>query len=134
LGKGKNVRYLGMLALGGFVGGFLILGIEHTKGLDDFQKLLATVFGAAFTGAVSSFISYLRGDRAGSEVYLYPVGLLLALMWAYGRVAVDNISSKEISIQFLGWSHMLGLVVINVLAVALVLNPAVSEIWKEKVP
>jgi hypothetical protein len=96
----------------------------------DFTKVVTFVIGAAFTGAVFDFIGYLGGPQLGGAIFAYPVGLLLALMWFYGTVAVENIKvENNRSRNLLGWGHMLGLVAINIVAAALVLPPAFHDAW-----
>ena len=81
-------------------------------------------------GAVFGFLSFLGGPQIGNALFMYPVGLLLGLMWFYGGIAVANIQSTNPSLRLLGWGHMLGLVTINVLVAVLLLKQVISDIWK----
>jgi hypothetical protein len=122
------MAYLGMLCLGGFVGGLLVVGLDFLTGLENWQKVVATIIAAAFGGAVFGFIQYLGGTKPGDALFMYPVGLLLALLWYYGRYAITNIQSKNAASMFLGWGHLLVLLALSGLALALVLFPAFRSV------
>jgi hypothetical protein len=123
--------YLGMLALGGFVGGLLTWGLQFVQAWRDFSKAVTFILGAAFSGASFGFLQYLlKTNPAGAAASTYPIGLLLALMWFYASIAIDNIRSQDRQRKILGWGHIAGLVAINMAAAALVLPPAFREAWK----
>ncbi|MEO0344982.1 MAG: hypothetical protein AAF229_01885 [Pseudomonadota bacterium] len=123
------MNYLGMFTLGGFVGGLLTLGIDKQKTLTEYTKLITTVLGAAFSGVVMGFIGYLGKLQIGDAIFMYPVGLLLALLWFYSGVAMDNIRSDKDYLKRLGYAHMAALATITLLVMVLLSKPVISDVW-----
>jgi hypothetical protein len=124
------MAYIGMLALGAFIGGLLIIGLDFMRSRNEFQKILFTVLGAAFSGVVMEFVRWVA-RTADSDVRrgisAYPLGLLLALLWWYAAGnAIPNIKGAN---RFLGWLHLIGVVIITVVVTTLVLPPAYRETW-----
>ena len=119
--------YLGLLALGGFVGAIATYGLRFIESFETFAKALTTIFTAVLSGTVILFLD--RFTNVGKALGAYSVGLLLALMWAYVGSAVDNIGSKNASLRLLGWGHIFGVVIVSIVAAALVLPPAFREVW-----
>ena len=124
--------YLGFLCLGAFVGGFLVLGLSYMTGLVQFQQLLATILSAAFGGAVFGFIQYLGGSQVGESVYMYPVGLLLSLLWYYARYAGEILINPHAdrASKIYASAHVAVLLFLSGLALALVLFPAVRSVLR----
>lgn len=125
--------YLGMLAAGAFVGGLLTLGLDLIQGWATYQKVITFVLSAAFSGVVFNFIGYAGGQKVGNGLFMYPVGLLLALMWFQVPAATANIRGTEGVLHLLGWGHLIALVVITLIAAALVLPPAFREAQRNSV-
>ncbi|WP_143754716.1 hypothetical protein [Caballeronia concitans] len=119
--------FLGLFALGGFVGSIVTYGLRFVQGYDIFAKSLTTILAAALSGTAVVFIDRFSGHTKALGAYC--VGLIVALMWAYSRVAVEHISSEKQALRLLGWAHIFGMVVISVVAAALVLPPAFREAW-----
>ena len=122
-----GVGYIGMLCLGGFVGGFLVLGLDDSKGMENWQKVVSTSF-AAFSGVLFAFIQMIGRDNIGEALFMYPVGLLLAMLSYYGGDAGKNMASPDPATKLLGWGHMLLLLALSGVAVALSLFPAFRSV------
>jgi hypothetical protein len=118
--------YLGLFCLGAFIGALVTYGLKFVSGLAAWQQMLATIIAAVFTGAVVTFVDRFKNSPA---LGAYAVGLLIALMWAYANVAIDNIRSPTRGLQLLGWSHIAGAALASVVAAALVLPPAFQQAW-----
>ena len=121
--------YLGMFALGGFVGSLVTFGLRFIGNFPTFAKALTMILGAALSGTVLLFIDRLDTGRAMGA---YCVGLLISLMWSYARVAMDNLKSSSPAFRALGWAHIVGVVLATLVAAALVLPPAFVEVWNMK--
>lgn len=119
--------YLGLLALGGFVGAVVTYGLKFIDGFGSFAQAVTIILAAALSGTVVLFLD--RFAHKTSALGAYSVGLLVALMWAYATVAVEHIKSDNSSLRLLGWAHMLGVVLITVAAAALVVPSAFREAW-----
>ena len=119
--------YLGLLALGGFVGAIVTYGLKFIDGFSSFAQAITIILAAALSGTAIVFLD--RFTNKTSALGAYCVGLLVALMWAYARVAVDNIKSDNSSLRLLGWAHIVGVVVVTAVAAALVLPSAFREAW-----
>lgn len=114
------MNYLGMLALGIFVGTIITVGVINTKDWTKIHGLLVTLLGAALSGAVFGFIEYLGGQSLGDALFNYPVGLLLGMMWAYVWVAARHIREGH---RLLGWLHIAGVVIVTLLALLILFSP-----------
>ena len=119
--------YLGLFCLGGFIGALVTYGLQFAQALATWQQMLATIIAAVFTGAVITFIERFKNSPA---LGAYSVGLLVALMWAYAKTAVENVRSPDQAVQMLGWGHIIGAILVSVVAAALVLPPAFHDAWK----
>ena len=120
------MSYLGLLSLGAFVGGLLITGIDQIRSLPDFRKVVTTILGAACSGGV---LVFLESKETGEALYMYPVGLLLALLWFYGSIAMANIRAPDAPSKLLGWTHIIALASLNILVLVLVAPSVVSDVW-----
>ena len=119
--------YLGLFALGAFVGAVVTYGLQFIKGYSDFTKGVVTILAAALSGSATAFLD--RFSNHTKALGAYSVGLLIALMWAYAAVAVAHIQSADRGLRLLGWAHICGAVLASLTAAALVLPPAFRETW-----
>jgi hypothetical protein len=119
--------YLGLFCLGSFIGALVTYGLQFAQGLAAWQQMLATIIAAVFTGAVITFVDRFKNSPA---LGAYAIGLLVALMWAYAKVGVENIRSPLQSVQLLGWGHIGSAVLVSAVAAALVIPPAFRQAWK----
>jgi len=123
--------YFGMFCLGAFVGVFLNLGLGFVETLGDLATVITTIISAAFGGVLFTFIQWMNPNTR-RVVYSYPVGLLVSLLWYYSRIALENISSEQTSLQVLGWGHMGALIVVTLLAMAMFVPRAFRELNSDK--
>ena len=122
------MSFIGMLALGIFVGSIISIGVLKTTDWSKLQGLFVTILGSALSGAVFAFINYLGGTKLGDAVFLYPLGLLLALMWAYARAAAQHIQAPDKSLRLLGWLHLVGLLIVTGATTSLLFSPSLREL------
>jgi hypothetical protein len=118
------MKYLGMLALGIFVGSIITVGVINTKDWTKLQGLLVTLLGSALSGAVFGFIDYLGGPKLGDALFNYPLGLVLGMMWVYVEAAARHIREGY---RWLGWLHIAGVVIATVLTLLILFSPAFRE-------
>lgn len=119
--------YLGLLCLGAFVGTIVTYGMHFITNWDSAAKAMTAILAAALSGASVAFLDHF--SKHTEAVGAYCVGLLIALTWLYASVALANIRSDLPSLRLLGWLHLAGVVVINLVAAALVLPPAFRQMW-----
>jgi len=120
--------YLGLFCLGAFIGALVTYGLQFVNGLKNWQQLLTTILAAVFTGAVIVFIDRFQDSHA---LGAYPVGLLIALMWAYANIAVEHIKSTDKHLKLLGWAHIGAATIVTIVAAALILPPAFHDAWNQ---
>jgi hypothetical protein len=82
------MAFVGMFALGIFVGGLVTLGFRNAStSVGDFLKVLSAVLTGTFGGAVIGFIDKYAAPGSAKidpmSLFMYPVGLLVALLWLY---------------------------------------------------
>lgn len=124
--------YLGLFALGGFVGAVATYGLQFIKDYAAFWKALTVILSATLSGAVVVFLD--RFTQAGKALGAYSVGLLLALMWAYTGTAVENMKSTNKTIRLLGIGHVAACVLASLIVAALFLPPAFRDVLREGAP
>ncbi len=118
----KNIEFIGMLCMGAFVGGVLNYGLSKIKDDNSFGKIVTTIFGAAFSGVVFVFLEYLvnKEDTSSEQIYMYPIGLILALLWAQVPYTIENrIKSDNVYVKIIGVIHFLG---VSGITVFLIIN------------
>jgi hypothetical protein len=104
------------------------LGLDYIKSLSDLTKAMTTVGAAAFSGGIFTFMQYL-GNHSARGIYAYPLGLIVSLLWYYTRYAMGNTRSKRRSDVWLGVLHLIAASLLTVFAIALVVPPAIREMW-----
>ena len=107
----KNIEFVGMLCMGAFVGGVLNYGLSKIKDDNSFAKIITTIFGAAFSGVVFVFLEKLVNKTSTNslQIYMYPIGLILALLWAQVPYTIENrIKSDDIYVKIIGIIHFIG--------------------------
>jgi len=119
--------YLGLFSLGCFVGTIATLGVKFMKDVATWKQGLATIIAATLAGTATLFVDRFRSSDA---LGAYCLGLLIALLWTYADVAVERIQSTIGKIQFLGWLHLVGVILASLGGLALVVPPAVLAAWK----
>jgi phosphate/sulfate permease len=118
------MSYIGMLALGGFIGYVVTVGIQSVDDWSDLQKILATIISAALTGGVFSFIEFLGGNKLKDALFFYPIGLVLAMLWAYAPSALMQVQSPNNNVQLLAWLRLILAFTASLFVFAILFSPA----------
>jgi hypothetical protein len=118
------MAFAGMLALGIFVGGIVTLGLKLAgNSTADFIKIMGAVLTATFSGVVIEYMSKfsaIASDSKGAQsFFMYPIGLLVALLWLY----FDAVWKQENS--FVRYGGVFAIVLITIVAALLALVPRV---------
>ena len=116
------MSYVGLLALGMFVGTLISIAVRQTTNWSDTIKVVVGMLGAALSGTVFTFIEKLLGTSLGAALFMYPVGLAWSLLWLYADQAVENVLGKDINQKIVGWLHIVGMVLGTLLVLALLLS------------
>jgi len=90
-----NMLWLGMCALGIFIGAVITYGLRKVSDWSKPGNVFSSVVGAAVAGGILAFIKYLGGDTHPEAVALYPVGL------AYGMLCINLTWLTEASANWL---------------------------------
>lgn len=107
------MEFVGMFAMGLFVGSVEVLGFKTVQ--NDFVKTSAAILSAVFGGVVLTFLKDL--DRENKEsIYMYPVGLLIALPWFHIK---EMIAEPQPILQ---WGSIAGTVIATIFAIVLSLS------------
>lgn len=117
--------YLGLLCLGAFVGSIAALGVRYIKSIDQWEKVLAAVLPAVLSGVALAFVERFKESAA---LGCYPLGLVLAMLWTYADVAVENAASANSRLALIGWGHIAACVVASLAALTLALIPAMLQL------
>lgn len=118
----EHIEFIGMLSMGAFVGGILNYGLREIKDDTSFSKVVTTIFGAAFSGVVFVFLEFLINTRTAEasnpeslHIYFYPLGLIIALMWAQIPVTIEKyINSDKALLKAIGIAHMIFMIAITI--------------------
>ena len=119
--------FLGLFALGVFVGCVATYGLQFISTYRNFAQGLTVILAATLSGTVVLFLD--RFAQVGKALGAYSLGLLIALLLVYVPIALANIKSSQASIRWLGLAHIAACVLASLVAVALVLPPAFREVW-----
>lgn len=112
MAAGPGEQKFGILALGGFVGWLLGLALSHSKAT---LKAVITALGAALGGAPVAFM------RGVSDKWMYPVGLIVGLLWirlgsARSEIVESSGSSRKVKRKRLfAWLDVIVILVVTVL-------------------
>jgi hypothetical protein len=128
-----NLSYFGFFALGTFVSGIIIVGLRSVKNDPGaYVKVTSSSVGAIIGGALFPIISFVRNQSAqgGQGLFMYPVGLAVAMLWFFAEDARVNIKNGGTD-RLLGLIHFALVIGISLLAaytlVALSFAPAKSS-------
>jgi asparagine N-glycosylation enzyme membrane subunit Stt3 len=116
---------LGLFCLGCFLGSIAVVGLRFMNTQGTWVQGLATTITATLSGTAVLFIKEFH-----AAIGAYPIGLLIALLWVYVPDAITKISSSKKTDKAIGWLHLVGVVVVNFVAAAIVVPPAWSEVLK----
>lgn len=120
--------YVGLFCLGAFVGGISTAALKMIQNIGQWQKVLVLVLPAVLSGVVLVFVDKFRYSPA---LGCYPMGLLVALLWAYTDDAIKNLTSKEPMKIGIGILHILASAVISIFAGLIVLIPVMMQLRDE---
>ncbi|HTV81022.1 MAG TPA: hypothetical protein VME18_00095 [Acidobacteriaceae bacterium] len=119
------MAYVGLLALGLFVGSVAVLGFKQAQ--NDFVKGGPAILGAALSGVAMVFLErFLPKGTAADAVYMYPIGLLVAVPWFYLPEIIEfGVGSAEAQLRHraLMTLAIIGTVAITALAATLSFVP-----------
>ena len=120
--------YLGLLCLGAFVGTIATFGLRRVTSIQDWQTVLGFTLPAVLSGAAVVFVDRFKYSPAFG---CYPLGLVVALMWAYVQVAIDDIKNGPAALRVLGVLHLLASTVVTLSAAFVATVPAYLQIRAE---
>lgn len=121
------MSYLGLLALGVFVGTLLCIAVRRTTDWSDAVKVAVAIIGAALSGTVLIFIEDEMRVTSGDAIFMYPVGLAWSLLWLYADQAIENVRSDNGNQRIVGWLHVGAMVLGTVLMLLLLLSEDARE-------
>jgi hypothetical protein len=75
-----------LFCLGAFVGTIATFGMGKVVSLKDWQTVLSLTLPAVLSGAAMVFIDRFKYSPAFGS---YPLGLVVALLWAYTQKSID---------------------------------------------
>jgi len=116
------MSYVGLLALGIFVGTLLCIAVRKTTNWSDAVKVIIALLGAALSGTVFTFIDKILGSSLGKAVFMYPVGLAWSLLWLFSEHAIGNVKDSNENLRIIGWLHITGMIIATVLVLMLLLS------------
>jgi hypothetical protein len=109
--------YVGLFCLGIFVGSIAAVGLKFMTDPANWKQGMTAMILATLSGSSVLFVDRFRSSEA---IGTYPMGLLIALIWAYAPVALDNIGSQSRQMRALGWLHLVAVVLATLLSAALI--------------
>ncbi|MEL6838436.1 MAG: hypothetical protein AAFP85_04045 [Pseudomonadota bacterium] len=116
------MSYLGLLCLGLFVGGVIGLAISDGSMWEKGTGAITAILGAALGGALGVFLQYAPTDL-GDAVFAYPIGLVLGVIWPFGRGSWAIIKTGEKGNKIYAGLHILILVIVSGLTFYVVMVP-----------
>lgn len=139
---------LGLFSLGCFVGTLATFGLRFIKDAETWKQGLTTMIASTLSGTAILFVERFRTSGA---LGAYSLGLLIALLWTYSDEAVYKINAQtpqadatnpdaaknntapgmleSYSYKFLGYAHLVFIVIASAIALMLVLPPAFKDVW-----
>jgi hypothetical protein len=105
-----NIVLLGVVFLGGFVGFILGLTLQLPKTLN--LKVAVSLIAAALGGAP---LLFMRG--LGFEKWMYPIGLVMGLLWTRIISARFSSASRSRQTQLFAWLDMVAIAVITLVVI-----------------
>ena len=121
--------YLGLFCLGAFVGTIATFGMNKVASLKDWQTVLSLTLPAVLSGAAMVFIDRFKYSPAFG---CYPLGLVVALMWAYTQKSVDNLKAGPTSVRILALLHLFGAAAVTISGAVVATVPAYLQLRAEQ--
>ncbi len=122
MGSGIYFDLLGYYALGIFVGTIAAQPLRFADDADASVKAIASVLPAALAGTAVTFLQIM--DKAEHGMAAYAIGLLIALLWVVGFVAMRNLEAENRFKRDLGVLHIVAVSLISVFATLLFIPAA----------
>ena len=127
-----NLSYFGFFALGTFVSGIIIVGLRSVKNDPGayVQVSASTAFSALVGGALFPLISWFREQSVaapGQGLFMYPVGLAVAMLWFFAEDARVNIKNGGTD-RLLGLIHFAFVIGISLLATYILVTLSFSPV------
>ena len=120
--------YLGLFCLGAFVGTIATFGMGKVASLRDWQTVLSLTLPAVLSGAAMVFIDRFKYSPAFGS---YPLGLVVALLWAYTQKSIDNLRTGPTSVRILALLHLLVSALVTGAAAVVATVPAYLQVRAE---
>jgi hypothetical protein len=120
--------YLGLFCLGAFVGTIATFGMGKVASLRDWQTVLSLTLPAVLSGAAMVFIDRFKYSPAFGS---YPLGLVVALLWAYTQKSIDNLRTGPTSVRVLALLHLLVSALVTGAAAVVATVPAYLQVRAE---
>ena len=120
--------YLGLFCLGAFVGTIATFGMGKVVSLKDWQTVLSLTLPAVLSGAAMVFIDRFKYSPAFGS---YPLGLVVALLWAYTQKSIDNLKAGPTSVRILALLHLLVSALVTGAAAVVATVPAYLQVRAE---
>ena len=110
--------WLGMFTLGAFIGFIVAYGLQKITDWSNPGNVFSAIISAAVAGGVFTFIQFLGGEKLGTALFLYPVGL------AYGALCNNLrwLTRPDIN-RSIATLHIVGFSVASILLLLLFLWP-----------
>jgi hypothetical protein len=120
--------YLGLFCLGVFVGTIATFGMHKVESLKDWQTVLSLTLPAVLSGAAVMLVDKFKYSPAFGA---YPLGLAVALSWAYVPRAVENLRSSSKCMKTVGVLHICASTVLTAAGIYLAAWPAHLQVQAE---
>lgn len=118
------MEYLGLFCLGVFAGAVTVMGLRKTPSLTDWRQALVVILPVLLSGAAMIFVERFRYSPAAGA---FPLGLVASLLWLHIGVALEHRKSSDGGARALGWAHVAAAVGVVLVALPLVVVPAIKQ-------
>jgi hypothetical protein len=120
--------YLGLFCLGVFVGTIATFGMNKVTQLSEWKTVMTLTLPAVLSGAAMVFIDRFKYSPAFG---CYPLGLAVALTWAYTARSLENIRAGG-WLRGAGVLHLLASALLTFAGIVVAAYPAVLQLAAEK--
>lgn len=122
------MKYFGLLTLGVFIGSIISIAVNKNTNWSNIHSYIWSIIGSALSGAVFSFIQYLGGLTLGDALFMYPIGLLVGLMWVMNSNAVENLKSGNKLIKVFAVLQIVGVFIFSIIVLMILFLPGFKDI------
>lgn len=120
--------YLGLFRLGVFVGTIATFGMHRVESLKEWRTVLSLTLPAVLSGAAVMLVDKFKYSPAFGA---YPLGLAVALAWAYIPRALEHIRGDSRCMKTIGVLHILATTLLTAAGIALAAYPAFLQVLAE---